>query len=602
MPLSKEACCLQVLRFATLLPGTVQCKGLMPPSYNPAQTARTGEPKRPLRPALVAAEVPDEFIRRLKNTLIERRITEGLSLLESFRDRIATIGPGTRNAGIFAGFLAQWVDAGFDGLNELRALLAALPGSHRTTMSLTDYVYLRMADGMLAMADEEAESTQRHFDFLLAVGGELGDRDMLAVANFWKGRSYRKNGQYDQSLESTIIARELAVELGHERMAAVMRTLESWLYFQKGKTRDALRTLKEAEAVLQDSDDFITLGNLYSSYGRVARRDGRLEQAVRHFRDSIDAYSKRDLEHRNVARSLANMAHAERLIAAQLREKVDAEAARRRRSSGGLQDLKPQPSAPDPFRERLQLVLAAAASHLDEAARIYRKHPNNRGLGTVHINYSNLLLDNGDLDRAASDAVLAYELGREKGDSIVMSRARILEAMIENARFEEQIDEPSHHAQQALEFAREAVDLSQKTQNRRLRARALVALGVTYANDFFNQMDNAQQAADEAAGLLKPEGRDPLWQALQKLKAQLSHVGAVDAKLRAWTLGIVDDKTFQQVTEEFAQLVIPKVWEREGRKVSRVATRLSISPKKVRRILNKAGLLGFRGDDGDGEE
>ena len=572
----------------------------MPPSQS---TAIPIELKRSARAALVAAEVPDEIIRRLKAALIERRISEGLALLESFRDRIATIGPATRNAGIFAGFLAQWVDAGFDGLDELRALLAALPGSLRTTMALTDYVYLRMADGMLAMADEEVESTQRHFDFLLAVGGELGDRDMLAVANFWKGRCYRKNGQYDQSLESTVIARELAVELKHDRMAAVMRTLESWLYFQKGKTRDALRTLREAEVELQDSDDYITLGNLYSAYGRIARRDGRLEHAVRHFKDSIDAYSKRDAEHRNVARSLANMAHAERLIAAQLREKVDAEVARRRRSSaGGLQELKPQPAAPDPFRERLQQVLTDAAAHLDEAARIYRSHPNNRGLGTVHINYSHLLLDNGDLDRAAQDAVLAYELGREKGDSIVMSRACILESMIENARFDEQIDEPSHHAQQALEFAREAVELSQKTQNRRLRARALVALGMTYANDFFNQMDNAQQSADEAASLLKPEGRDPLWQSLQKLKAQLSHVGAVDAKLRAWTLGIVEEKTFQQVTEEFAQLVIPKVWEREGRKVSRVATRLSISPKKVRRILNKAGLLGLRGDEGDGDE
>ena len=29
-------------------------------------------------------------------------------------------------------------------------------------------------------------------------------------------------------------------------MAAVMRTLESWLYFQKGKTRDALRTRIDA--------------------------------------------------------------------------------------------------------------------------------------------------------------------------------------------------------------------------------------------------------------------------------------------------------------------------------------------------------------------
>jgi DNA-binding NtrC family response regulator len=51
----------------------------------------------------------------------------------------------------------------------------------------------------------------------------------------------------------------------------------------------------------------------------------------------------------------------------------------------------------------------------------------------------------------------------------------------------------------------------------------------------------------------------------------------------------VGDKTFRQISEEFAEIVIARVWEREGRKVSRVATRLSISPKKVRRILARVG-------------
>jgi DNA-binding NtrC family response regulator len=64
----------------------------------------------------------------------------------------------------------------------------------------------------------------------------------------------------------------------------------------------------------------------------------------------------------------------------------------------------------------------------------------------------------------------------------------------------------------------------------------------------------------------------------------------VDPQLRAWSAGVVGTQSFQQMTEEFARLVIPKVWEREGRKVSRVAAKLSISPKKVRRILQAAGL------------
>ncbi|HWX53040.1 MAG TPA: hypothetical protein VN176_00475, partial [Verrucomicrobiae bacterium] len=68
----------------------------------------------------------------------------------------------------------------------------------------------------------------------------------------------------------------------------------------------------------------------------------------------------------------------------------------------------------------------------------------------------------------------------------------------------------------------------------------------------------------------------------------------VDPVLRSWTQGITGDKTFQQMTEQFAELVIPRVWEKEGKKISRVARRLSVSPKKVRRVLGRLGKLGKR--------
>jgi hypothetical protein len=79
------------------------------------------------------------------------------------------------------------------------------------------------------------------------------------------------------------------------------------------------------------------------------------------------------------------------------------------------------------------------------------------------------------------------------------------------------------------------------------------------------------------------------WEDIHALKAKILRSGTVNPTLRAWSQGSVGDKTFQQITEEFAELIVPKVWEREGRKVSRVATRLSMSPKKVRRILDRVG-------------
>jgi DNA-directed RNA polymerase sigma subunit (sigma70/sigma32) len=52
---------------------------------------------------------------------------------------------------------------------------------------------------------------------------------------------------------------------------------------------------------------------------------------------------------------------------------------------------------------------------------------------------------------------------------------------------------------------------------------------------------------------------------------------------------VTEGKSLQKLTEEFAALVIPRVWEKEGKKVQRVARALRVSPKKVRRILAKAG-------------
>ena len=47
-----------------------------------------------------------------------------------------------------------------------------------------------------------------------------------------------------------------------------MRVAESWLLFQKGRTKDALKLLSEADAVLKETDDYITRGNIQSRIKR----------------------------------------------------------------------------------------------------------------------------------------------------------------------------------------------------------------------------------------------------------------------------------------------------------------------------------------------
>jgi tetratricopeptide (TPR) repeat protein len=533
--------------------------------------------------------IEQSFLAHLKQDLWERRIARGMSLLEKNRRVLSALRPDQPEAGVLLGYVAQWIDLGFEDRELLARVLKRFQTPTRAHLKLCDYLHLRMSEGLLAMAGESFDAAIAHFDFVLMVGEEIEDKETLAIADFWKGRCLRRKGEYDLALTCTVRGCELANSLGHPKMGAVMRVLESWLVFQKGRPQEALKILQGAEEALAPTDDYITLGNIYSSYGRIARRDGRYHQAIDDFSRAIAEYKKRDPEHRNVARSLANLAFVKRLIALELLRKLDAENIKRRK--GGAEKPKP-PGSRNQRKQRFQELREEAFDHLEEARAIYLKRPNHHGLGTVHLNFGYLYLDTGELDQAEAHAAAAFKLGDETTDFIIMARARLLQCMVENAKVEEEIGgaaDPGAHARSALQFATDAVELSQHTQNRRLLANSYIWEGLTHCNSYFENLESARQSYDTVMKFLKDYRPDYMRADLQKLKSRAFEAGTVNSTLRAWSQGALGEKTFQQVTEEFAELVIPKVWEREGRKVSRVAARLSISPKKVRRILNRAG-------------
>ena len=372
-------------------------------------------------------------------------------------------------------------------------------------------------------------------------------------------------------------------------MAAVMRVLESWLMFQKGHHREATRILSQAEEVLRETDDHITLGNIYSAHGRMIRRQGRYSEALKFFTQAIEHFQTRSSRHRNLARSLVNIAYVQRLIAAQISRQIDAETERRKKSSKDA-----APSSPRPGNwEQYEKIRAEAFANLDQAEEIYRYHRLHHGIGSACENRGLLYMDSGDLDAAAAQAAQAYELGREENDSILMARARMLQCTIANAGLEEQIEGNAQWelAETARNYARDAVEAARHTQNQRLLARAWVWRGLTACNPAIDDQEDAKHCYDRATSVLKSPDHDDLWELLQLLKQRTMPQGSIDPLLRSWSQGITGEKTFQQMTEQFAEIVIPRVWEREGKKVSRVAARLKVSPKKVRRILAHAGKL-----------
>ncbi|HUI41137.1 MAG TPA: hypothetical protein VL523_04130, partial [Terriglobia bacterium] len=161
------------------------------------------------------AKIPDHALMRLREDLVGRRIASGIGWLEHHRTLLDALHPAQKNAAALLGYLAQWVDIGFDDPRLVKELLARFPQSLRSALPLGDYIHIRMAEGLVAMSEEEFESAIRDFERVLSFEQENRDQEMVAIANFWIGRCLRRMGRYDAALGYTIKGKDLALQLAH---------------------------------------------------------------------------------------------------------------------------------------------------------------------------------------------------------------------------------------------------------------------------------------------------------------------------------------------------------------------------------------------------
>ncbi len=516
------------------------------------------------------------LLHKLNDALIHRRVQEGFLLLDKASGDIAALNCSDVDAASFLLCVAQWVDIGYRDIAFLDDLLASFSGASRTQMRFENYICLRMVEGYRAFASEDAVTAISIFNFFLLIEPGIVSPHVHALAYFWKARAHRKQGEYELAYQHITAAKSLAVELKAPKLLAVMKIHESWMLFQRGQRKDAFRLLDEAEAELKITGHALSLGNIESARGRFVRRSGEYGKAVEHFTRATGIYSERFPNHPNLARTLVNAAYVKRLMALDLKSKSNSG-----RASGA-------------HHARYLAICQQALELLERAGTIYAHNHHQAGAGSVFVNAGYLHLDSGDIDSAEVEAEKAFLLGDQTKDHILMARARTLQAEIQNERAEEEVGESPDialHANQAKTYSEEAIVLAKLTQNKRLLAGAYIARSTIAASDFFQDWETAKEFVTMAGELLSRDDRDHLSRELGQLKARILRATGIDEMLRTWSEGIIDNKTFQQITEEFAEIVIPKVWMREDRKISRVASQLSMSPKKVRRILVNANLI-----------
>jgi len=521
-------------------------------------------------PLMISKTTAPVILEQLQRALVRRDVHTGFELLDRAFVRTSKLDFSAPYSISLLLAVAQWIDLGYRDTAFLERLMIDLPKLHRAQIPLVDFLKLKLAEAYDDLAEERLEQCIDGLDLVLRIGGDLLGDYLLFLGNFWKGRAHRKRGDYEQAELCLSRAREAAGRAKAPKLAAVTKIHQSWLAFQNGDRKSAFQLLDEAESALRSTGHALSLGNIESARGRFVRRSGQYTRALGHFEAAIAIYRKSCPQHPNLARALVNAAYVKRLIALDMRPKG---------SSGRARGA---------THEKSLTISQEALELLEQAGKIYALHHHQGGTGSVLVNSAHLHLDNGNIEQASIKGRRGFDLGEEKGDLILMARSRIVQSAVELAQAEEQLGEQPDvalHANLAAQHAEEAIQLALNTQNTRLLAEAYIARGMAAAGDYFQEWDAAKEYAGKAATLLSKSDRDHLYKVLGDLKLKLSETTRIEETLRRWSEGQLGDKTFLQVEEEFAELVIPKVWLQRGKNVTAVSKALSISPKKVRRIL-----------------
>ena len=89
--------------------------------------------------------IPEDFLAHLRDDLFSRRIDNGIDRLARHRRALEPLVPAHENAAALVGFVAQWVDVGFDRPQLVKDLLSHFSQTSRASLPLGDYLHLRMA-------------------------------------------------------------------------------------------------------------------------------------------------------------------------------------------------------------------------------------------------------------------------------------------------------------------------------------------------------------------------------------------------------------------------------------------------------------------------
>ena len=588
-----------------------------------------------MNPREAVLDSPDQVSEAILECLVHRRMSEGYKLLDSIAGSFARLDARYLSTHRLTGRTALWVDAGYPNVGVLALLLGKytpdvirwLPAPARACI-WTAFGIRSNHDGDYAAA---AKTLQRVLD-----SDDLDNPDIRIMVKFILSRCWQRDGAYDFALDLAVKAREMALENGRPKMAAVISINVAWLLFQSGEREEPHKLLAEAQDSLAQTDDYISLARIESCSARMCRRAAQYDSACEHLQRAISYCKNRPEQPTQLARSLADLAFEKRLHALFLERQVQRSAQRAKDNSAIerqflelfssysaliTQLAKHDAALPhlanhDAVKQFARAAIAAVSrsraegelrsirmknvkrieelrtqvrEHLTSADALYAATGGRRGMRTIATHRGYLNVDQGELTEATADAARAYSLSASD-DKIGMAQAKVLECRIEHEKADEEVDRTLAHsmAQRALQAVSEAADLVRGTKHQRLQGKIALWLGLSHIR--IGNIEEARAYHVEAESLLHATRHDYLKPHLSQLKAAVSDVQGAISDLGKLIELVNTGVTRKFLRHEFDKLVI-KHLAQQGLSAERIATKLKMGVPDVMELLNELGLL-----------
>jgi tetratricopeptide (TPR) repeat protein len=153
-------------------------------------------------------------------------------------------------------------------------------------------VGLAFSTGPLELTAGDPVAAEREFSHALELARRMGDRGRMSNLASGLAESLFQQGRVDDAAEYAHLARDTAME-DDASAQAWWRMVTAQVLARRGDVDEAVRLAEESKAILEETQELMTLPDLVLGHADVLRLAGRSEEAAEALERAIELFERK---------------------------------------------------------------------------------------------------------------------------------------------------------------------------------------------------------------------------------------------------------------------------------------------------------------------